>query len=53
MKPTVSIDDDIAILAWLEEAMEHASGGGHTRLFGYLEAVLEDAVFEMEQDLSP
>lgn len=43
-----SVDNDTATLAWLVSALEHARKQGHSTLVGYLEAVLDDAVFEKE-----
>jgi hypothetical protein len=39
---------ETATLAWLVSALEHAIIRGQTKLVGYLEAVVEDVVFEME-----
>ena len=44
----VSADNSAASLAWLAGALEHARMQGQERLVGYLEAVLEDVVFEAE-----
>ena len=35
-------------LAWLEHALEHAYTHGQMLALAYLEAVMEDVVFEME-----
>jgi hypothetical protein len=35
-------------LAWLEEALERAYTHGQMKTLAYLEAVIEDMVFEME-----
>jgi hypothetical protein len=35
-------------LAWLEEALEHAYSHGQHLALAYLEAVIEDVVFEEE-----
>ncbi len=43
-----STHDGTADLAWLVEALEYARSHGQTTVVGYLEAVLVDAVFEME-----
>jgi hypothetical protein len=43
-----SVDNETAALAWLVGALEQARKQGRTKLVGYLEAVLEDVVFEME-----
>ncbi len=40
--------DGTADLAWLVEASGYARSNGQTKVVGYLEAVLDDAVFEME-----
>jgi hypothetical protein len=40
--------DGSATLTWLGEALEYARTQGQTNVVGYLEAVLDDAVFEME-----
>lgn len=37
-----------ATLAWLESALEYARVQGQEKIVGYLEAVMEDVVFEME-----
>ncbi len=41
-------DDETATLLWLMGALERAREGGHERLAGHLEAVVDDAVFEAE-----
>jgi hypothetical protein len=41
-------DTETAILAWLVGALEHTRARGQTTLVGYLEAVADDVVFEME-----
>lgn len=43
-----SVDNETATLAWLVGALEHARKEGQSTLVGYLEAVLDDAVFERE-----
>ena len=48
MKVPLGVDTDTATLAWLVEALEYARTQGQTKVLGYLEAVLDDAVFEME-----
>lgn len=40
--------DGTAGVTWLIEALEYARTNGQTRVVGYLEAVLDDVVFEME-----
>ncbi|HEV2092955.1 MAG TPA: hypothetical protein VGR18_07295 [Rubrobacter sp.] len=39
---------ETATLAWLEEALEHAYSHGQRFALAYLEAVMEDVVFEEE-----
>ena len=39
---------ETATLAWLVSALEHAIIRGQTKLVGYLEAVVEVEVFELE-----
>jgi hypothetical protein len=41
-------DTETATLAWLVSALEHTRIRGQTKLVGYLEAVVEDVVFEVE-----
>jgi hypothetical protein len=41
-------DTETATLGWLVEALEYARASGQTRVVDYLEAVLDDVVFEME-----
>ncbi len=41
-------DTETATLAWLVGALEHVRARGQTTLVGYLEAVADDVVFEME-----
>lgn len=45
---TREIDTETATLAWLVSALEHARTRGHAPLIDYLDAVVEDVVFEME-----
>ena len=45
---TLGADTDTATLAWLASALEQARRKGQCKAVGYLEAVLDDAVFEME-----
>ena len=42
------MDDDTATLAWLEEALRQAFELRRPGLWAYLEAVLEEVLFEME-----
>ena len=48
MQLATSTHDVTVDLGWLAEAMEHARAKGQTRVVGYLEAVMDDVVFEME-----
>ncbi len=48
MRVLLSVDDRTATLAWLVSGLEHARTQGQTKILGYLEAVLDDVVFEME-----
>ncbi len=41
-------DTDTATLAWLVSALEQARREGQAKAVGYLEAVADDVVFEME-----
>ena len=41
-------DTEAATLGWLVEALEYTRASGQTRVVDYLEAVLDDVVFEME-----
>ena len=41
-------DTETATLAWLVSALEHSRTRGDTKLVDYLEAVVEDVVFEVE-----
>ncbi len=45
---TSGVGTETATLAWLVESLEYARFNGQTKVAGYLEAVLDDAVFEME-----
>jgi hypothetical protein len=40
--------DNEAVLTWLESALEHAFARRSPRLWAYLEAVMEEVLFEME-----
>ena len=44
----LSPDDENATLAWLEEALGQAYAHSQMTTLAYLEAVMEDLVFEME-----
>ena len=41
-------DTETATLGWLVEALEYTRTNGQTRVVEYLEAVLDDVVFEVE-----
>ena len=41
-------DIDTATLAWLVSALDQARGEGQSKAVGYLVAVLDDVVFEIE-----
>jgi hypothetical protein len=41
-------DTETATLAWIVSALEHFRTRGHTKLVVYLEAVMEDVIFEVE-----
>ena len=41
-------DTNAATLSWLAGALEHTQARGLTKLVGYLEAVLDEVVFEVE-----
>ncbi len=41
-------DTETATLGWLVEALGYTRSNGQTRVVDYLEAVLDDVVFEME-----
>ena len=45
---TPEADSEIATLAWLVEALEHARSRGQTKVVSYLEEVADDVVFEVE-----
>ena len=42
------VDSETVTLGWLENALEQARSQGQSKTAGYLEAVAEDVVFEME-----
>lgn len=47
MDLAMGMDNEMA-LAWLEDALEHAFSKRRPRLWDYLEAVLDEVLFEME-----
>ncbi len=48
LDPMLVADTKEVTLAWLEEALEHAYSHGQRFALAYLEAVIEDVVFEEE-----
>lgn len=42
------VDTETATLGWLMNALEQARSQGQSKAVGYLEAVADDMVFEME-----
>ncbi len=48
LDPMLVADTENATLGWLEAALEHAYSHGHHLALAYLEAVMEDVMFEME-----
>jgi len=44
----LAADTEYATLAWLEAALEHAYSHGQHLALAYLEAIMEDVVFEEE-----
>ena len=48
LKVSLGMDNDTATLAWLEDALGCVYARGQVDALAYLEAVMDDAVFEME-----
>ena len=48
MNRTLVVGTDTATLAWLEDALGCVYAHGQTNALAYLEAVMDDAVFEMD-----
>jgi hypothetical protein len=48
----LSTDNEVC-LAWLVEALRQARAGGQARVVGYLEAVLEEVLFETKRTPRP
>ena len=48
---TLSVDNE-AGLAWLEDALAYAFSHSRPELWAYLEAVMDDVLFEMELEAS-
>ena len=42
------VDTHKVTLNWLSSTLEHTRTRGQTKLLGYMEAVLDEVVFEME-----
>jgi hypothetical protein len=47
-----SVSDESVSLAWLEDALGYAYAHGQMQTLAYLEALMEDVVFEMEMATS-
>ena len=52
MDLAASGDEESVALAWLEDALGYAYVHGQMQTLAYLEAVMEDVVFEMEMAAS-
>ena len=52
MHPTVKVDNE-AGLAWLEGALAYAFAHSRADLWAYLEAVMDEVLFEMELEVHP
>jgi hypothetical protein len=48
----VSLDNEVC-LAWLEGALQQLRPEGQTKVVSYLEAVLEEVIFETEMASQP
>jgi hypothetical protein len=48
MHQTFTHEHENATLAWLDRALEHAYSHGQDKALAYLEAVMEDVIFEEE-----
>jgi hypothetical protein len=48
MHRTFTHEHENATLAWLDGALEHAYSHGQSKALAYLEAIMEDVVFEEE-----
>jgi hypothetical protein len=48
VREMLSVDDPTATLMWLVSGLEHVRMRGQTKIVGYLEAILDDVVFEIE-----
>jgi hypothetical protein len=52
LHPTVKVDNE-AGLAWLEGALAYAFAHRRADLWAYLEAVMDEVLFEMELEVHP
>lgn len=43
-----AVSEPVVDLSWLMSALEHTRAQGQTEVVGYLEAIAEDVMFEME-----
>jgi hypothetical protein len=50
LHPTVEVDNE-AGLAWLESALAYAFAHSRADLWAYLEAVMDEVLFEMELEV--
>lgn len=48
LEAQIGVDTETAALAWLVSALEQTRKKGQSRTVGYLEAVADDVVFQME-----
>ena len=48
MEVPLGVENATATLAWLVSALEQARSQGRSKAIGYLEAVADDVVFELE-----
>jgi hypothetical protein len=48
LKVQLGVDNDTATLAWLEDALGCVFAHGQMNALAYLEAIMDDAMFEME-----
>ena len=50
MDRTLVADTDMTTQAWLEDALGYVYAHGQMYALAYLEAVMDDTIFEMEMD---
>ncbi len=48
LEAPTGVDNETATLAWLVSSLEQARTQGQSKAVGYLEAVADDVVFQME-----